>query len=109
ALHVPAAEDRLVPQWHRQNVDRYISVNILSVPLGHEAILSRWHVQGCVNCQTHLEARAHIGVDAATFQRVGEAGIDVQVHTRAPDLKSVGLMAEAADEPAPTFSVKIRD
>ncbi|MEM7188953.1 MAG: tyrosinase family protein [Pseudomonadota bacterium] len=90
-------------------ITAYGNVDGKRVPLGHEAILSRWHVQGCVNCQTHLEARAHIGVDAATFERVGEAGIDVQVHTRAPDLKSVGLMAEAAGEPAPTFSVKIRD
>lgn len=28
--------------------------------LGTEAILSRWHIGGCMNCQTHLEARAHI-------------------------------------------------
>jgi hypothetical protein len=30
--------------------------------LGTEAVLSRWHVEGCANCQTHLEARADIGV-----------------------------------------------
>jgi tyrosinase len=26
--------------------------------LGTEAVLSRWHVEGCANCQAHLEARA---------------------------------------------------
>src|SRR5262249_10563444 len=28
--------------------------------VGTEAVLSRWHVQGCANCQTHLEAQAFI-------------------------------------------------
>ena len=26
--------------------------------LGTAAVLSRWHVEGCMNCQTHLEAKA---------------------------------------------------
>jgi tyrosinase len=27
-------------------------------PIGSEAVLSRWHVDGCANCQTHLLATA---------------------------------------------------
>lgn len=30
--------------------------------IGHEAILSRWNVSGCANCQTHLEVKAHFSV-----------------------------------------------
>ena len=50
--------------------------------LGTEAVLSRWHVQGCANCQTHLEAKAFIpmrGLQAATAD---SAKVDVQVRTR---------------------------
>lgn len=27
--------------------------------IGHEAVLSRWSVKNCANCQTHLEVKAH--------------------------------------------------
>ncbi|MCP3383497.1 tyrosinase family protein [Bradyrhizobium sp. CCGUVB4N] len=52
--------------------------------IGTEAVLSRWHVDGCANCQTHIEGRAAIsthslGVAAA---RITADDIEVQVRTR---------------------------
>ena len=49
-----------------------------------EAVLSRWHVEGCANCQTHLEGRAALSMhtlgDAAA--RITPDQIEVQVRTR---------------------------
>jgi tyrosinase len=41
--------------------------------LGTEAVLSRWSVQGCANCQTHLEVKASFTLPG-TGGRAGAAG-----------------------------------
>ncbi|MBC6995823.1 tyrosinase family protein [Neolewinella lacunae] len=38
--------------------------------IGHEAVLSRWNVQGCANCQNHLEVRAHFALPQAALPQV---------------------------------------
>jgi tyrosinase len=50
--------------------------------LGTEAVLSRWHVAGCANCQTHLEARAFIGVPQMRAEAAQDAHVEVEVRTR---------------------------
>jgi tyrosinase len=50
--------------------------------LGTEAILSRWHVEGCANCQTHREAKAFIGLHGLREESVHAAQIQVEVRTR---------------------------
>jgi len=52
--------------------------------LGTEAILSRWHVEGCANCQTHLKARATFGADGlgAAAAALDPQQIVVEVRTR---------------------------
>ncbi|MGH6672287.1 MAG: tyrosinase family protein [Xanthobacteraceae bacterium] len=50
--------------------------------LGTEAVLSRWHVDGCANCQTHLEAKAFIGLHGFSESSLQGAHFDVEVHTR---------------------------
>jgi tyrosinase len=59
--------------------------------LGTEAILSRWNVQGCANCQTHLEARATFEIPAddgtalaaAPADAIADpANYDVRIQTR---------------------------
>jgi tyrosinase len=51
--------------------------------LGAEAVLSRWHVAGCANCQNHLDVRAHIPLPVGwTKDDVEKAGVYVKVHTR---------------------------
>jgi tyrosinase len=50
--------------------------------LGTEAILSRWHVEGCANCQTHREAKAFIGLHGLREESVHAAQIQDEVRTR---------------------------
>ena len=49
------------------------------VHLGTHGVLSRWSVQGCANCQTHLEVKAHFPVDSLD---VDESKIEVEIRTR---------------------------
>jgi tyrosinase len=46
-----------------------------------EAVLSRWHVTGCANCQTHLQATSAVRLPSLL---AGQAApeVDVEVHTR---------------------------
>jgi tyrosinase len=52
--------------------------------IGTEAVLSRWHVDGCANCQAHIEGRATIGTHslAMAAARITADQIEVQVRTR---------------------------
>lgn len=53
------------------------------VHLGTEAVLSRWSVQGCANCQTHLEVKAFVSHGAALqdVQAFSDA-YEVEIRTR---------------------------
>ena len=78
--------------------------------LGTEAILSRWHVEGCANCQTHLEARATITVPALrAVAAVDKGQIEVEVMTHDGQLgqtKAVAGTAAARARPPFTFEVR---
>jgi len=51
--------------------------------IGAEAVLSRWHVAGCANCQNHLAIQAHIPLpEAWTEDDVQKARVYVRLHTR---------------------------
>jgi tyrosinase len=52
--------------------------------IGHEAVLSRWHVAGCANCQLHLESKAAFPVPPHLHElaRSRPEAITVSVHTR---------------------------
>jgi tyrosinase len=73
------------------------------VHLGTEAVLSRWSVQYCANCQTHLEVKAFIGVPASSGAPAGasadvaphEAAYDVEIHTRDGVLTQAQPQAQA--------------
>jgi tyrosinase len=70
--------------------------------LGTEAVLSRWHVEGCANCQTHLEVRAAIpipGMDTAAIKSA-HVGVEVQTHDGLL-LDHLKTFAAAAGAPAP--------
>lgn len=51
------------------------------VRVGTEAVLSRWSVQGCANCQTHLEVKTFIGLHAFD-ESIEDATFDVEIRTR---------------------------
>ena len=50
--------------------------------VGSEGVMSRWHVEGCANCQTHLEARASIPLRGALARRADSTKFEVEVRTR---------------------------
>jgi tyrosinase len=67
--------------------------------LGTEAVLSRWHVEGCANCQTHLEARAFIGLHGLQEEVVHSTQIEVEVRTRDGLLDHPRALAAVARAP----------
>jgi tyrosinase len=52
--------------------------------IGAEAVLSRWHVAGCMNCQLHLEAKASFPLPQHVHDLAAASpdAISVSVHTR---------------------------
>jgi tyrosinase len=63
-------------------ISAYAIIGAKRFHLGTEAVLSRWHVSGCANCQTHLEAKAFIGVRGLPEESVRSAHFEVEVRTR---------------------------
>jgi tyrosinase len=64
--------------------------------LGTEAVLSRWHVDGCANCQTHLLARPVFSLHGLGEEALPKSAISVEVHTRDEHQRTPALMALAA-------------
>lgn len=92
-------------------ISAFAEVDGESRHLGTEAILSRWHVDGCANCQTHLRAGATFSLRALRAEAVADDAIRVEVLTRDGPLPAAGgLRALAATETAepPAFRVEIR-
>jgi tyrosinase len=50
--------------------------------LGTEAVLSRWHVEGCANCQTHIEVNAFVAPRGLRAEMVAKEQIEVEVRRR---------------------------
>lgn len=67
--------------------------------LGTEAVLSRWHVEGCANCQTHREVKAFIGLQGLPQAVADTAHYDVEVRTRDGLLSQPRAMAAAPRRP----------
>ncbi len=62
--------------------------------VGAEAVLSRWNVTGCANCQTRLKAGSEFQVAAAT----ADSGVQVVVHTRNGPIGNVPPMFQSAGQ-----------
>jgi tyrosinase len=81
--------------------------------LGSEAVLSRWHVAGCANCQTHLEASASFPLHGLDPEQLGPDAIKVEVRTRDGLLGDrpqgvSALQGEAEAGEQPRFRVEVR-
>jgi tyrosinase len=81
------------------------TVNGQRVHLGTEAVLSRWNVQYCANCQTHLEAKAYVKVPTSgsapmaalsAAELADPATYDYEVTTRDGPLRPSDLHTHAA-------------
>ncbi len=86
-------------------ISAYATIEGERYHLGTEAILSRWNVQGCANCQTHLETEAFFGLQRFSNALVEDAikanAIDIEVRTRDGLLKAVepGALGIFASKP----------
>ena len=73
--------------------------------IGTKAVLSRWHVEGCMNCLNHLEAKATFPLahDGAQFltpaDRAAPAGVEVEVRTHTGLYGGTPRRAAAATAP----------
>lgn len=47
-----------------------------------EGVLSRWNVQGCANCQTHLEVRAAFDLPTDLSDQLDDSSYEVEILTR---------------------------
>jgi tyrosinase len=63
-------------------ISAYATVGGKKYYVGTEAVLSRWNVQGCANCQTHLETKAFIDLHAFDPGLIETAVYDVEIRTR---------------------------
>lgn len=55
--------------------------------VGTEAVLSRWSVKYCANCQTHLEVKAFIPLHGVRQEAVENATYEIEIRTRDGVLK----------------------
>jgi tyrosinase len=82
-------------------ITAYTEVDGKPQVIGHEAVLSRWHVEGCANCQSHLKASADFRLPPDLAGNTGAVTVEVRTHQgvlggpHAPATKSV-LLAETA-------------
>ncbi|MHC2275328.1 hypothetical protein ACVME8_001939 [Bradyrhizobium diazoefficiens] len=72
-------------------ISAFAHVNGERQHVGTEAVLSRWHVDGCANCQTHIEGRAAISAAplGGAAAKMTTDQIEIQVRTRDGLLGSV--------------------
>lgn len=93
-------------------VSAFANINGKKVHIGTEAILSRWSVKYCANCQTHLEVKAFFGLEHLSLEDSENANFDVEVFTR--DLlfsksRTQNRMLKTAESVRiPQFKVEIR-
>ena len=84
------------------------------VHLGTEAVLSRWSVKYCANCQTHLEVKAFVGLRAFQDVQLESTVYEVEIRTRdgmltepRPDTRAEALTAMPRPG-KPLFRVEVR-
>jgi tyrosinase len=82
----------------------YARVDGKRTPIGTEAVLSRWHVEGCMNCKTHLGASAAF----AFPEELDEDGLEVEVRTRDGLLGGRPHAAHAIAAEPPPFRIEVR-
>ncbi|MEO5558745.1 MAG: tyrosinase family protein, partial [Dokdonella sp.] len=77
-------------------VSAYADIDGKQQLIGREAVLSRWSVQYCANCQTHLEVKAFFSLHGLSAAEVEQARIHVEIRTRDGVLGQTQLMAAGA-------------
>lgn len=89
-------------------ISAFVVIDGKPIHVGTEAVLSRWNVTGCANCQTHLEAAASFALPDALIEAApgGDVQHAVVVHGRdgvlysnLPGAVSSGALALASRRP----------
>lgn len=85
------------------------------VHLDTEAVLSRWSVKYCTNCQTHLEVKAFASLRAFQDKELESTSYDVEIHTRdgvltqtSPRAMSAGGLAVVGSPSKKLFRLEVR-
>jgi tyrosinase len=90
-------------------ISTFVDVDGERQHLDTEAVLSRWHVTGCANCQTHLQARTAAALPALLAGQEAAPNVHVEVHTRDGLLGGRAASPHAAVSSSRTpFRVEIR-
>jgi tyrosinase len=92
----------LIAAYARQGGER--------VTVGVEGVLSRWSVQGCANCQTHLEVKAFFPVHPDVAAAGGDEQYEIEIVTHDGVIGGSRAVAAAAGAPARRpFRLAVRD
>jgi len=85
------------------------------VHLSTEAVLSRWSVKYCANCQTHLEVQTFVGLNAFKEDELRTASYEVEIRTRdgvltdsQPQARSATGLAVASAVGKRLFRIEVR-
>ena len=72
--------------------------------VGVKAVLSRWNLQGCANCQTHLEVKAHLPMPKVAATAFDAASIEVELrHANQSRKQAAAALLPIAGGPKPVF------
>jgi tyrosinase len=91
-------------------ISAFAKVDGKRLHLGTESVLSRWHVQGCANCQTHLRARATFDLRKFGLEHLTEDDIEIEIRTRRrlPATAAGDAGAQALAQATPPHRVEVR-
>jgi hypothetical protein len=115
----------LFPTWHRvylfksqwtaaqgmqllnQNIVNWLTMPTVNIPpdgkrhlVGVNAVLSRWAVAGCANCQTHLDVKSAFSLSHLPEALVSRATFDVKVIVKSSNQRALASNAHAAKKAA---------
>lgn len=86
-------------------ISAYATIGGKKVHLGTRAVLSRWNVRGCLNCQTHLETKAAISLHGIPDASIKTDSVEVRVRTRDGLLQPPVALASSGQK---LFRVEVR-
>jgi tyrosinase len=81
-------------------VSIYAQIEGMRQCIGRDGILSRWSVQGCANCQTHLEVTSHFSLEGLDDLAQSDLVVEIRTHDGVVTAPSEELLAaQAAPRP----------
>jgi tyrosinase len=88
-------------------ISAFANIGGEKVRIGTEAVLSRWNVSGCANCQTHIETKAFISLHGLHEESFVGGQPEIELRTRDGVVKANQPRPLAVFEKKP-FRVEVR-